>query len=124
MKMQYVTHVYADKNNVSDTLLEDRTEFCRRDGARFAPSSFLSGRLDSVSTREEFLALFASAEEKGVKTLVLSTAKAPKRSKAEMVALEGVKGVGRYKMVSGALLPQEEYPAEVEEALKTFLVAV
>ena len=90
MKMQYVTHVYADKNNVSDALLEDRTEFCRREGARFAPSSFLSGRLDSVSSREEFLALFASAEEKGVKTLVLSTAKAPKRSTAEMVALEGV----------------------------------
>lgn len=121
MRMQYLTHVYSDPDNVTKDILEKRTSLTLREGARFAPASFLSGQLDTVSNREEFLALFAAMEDKAIPVLVLSAKKGPKRSKAEMKALEGAKGVTEYKIVRGALLPQEEFPEEVSDELKAFL---
>ena len=53
--------------------------------------------------------------------LVVSAKGSPKRSKAEMEALKGAKGVSKFVEVPGALLPQEEYPAMVAEELYKFL---
>lgn len=54
--------------------------------------------------------------------LVMSPYGAPKRSKAEMEALRGAKGVSKFVEGPGALLPQEEYPKVVAEELYRFLV--
>lgn len=53
--------------------------------------------------------------------LVMSTEGSPRRSKAEMEALRGAKGVAKFVEVPGALLPQEEYPSIVAEELYRFL---
>jgi len=92
----------------------------KREGARHAPVAFLTGMLDLVQSREEFLALFAELESK-VPVLVMTTKNAPKRSKAEMDALHGTKGVSKFVEVPGALLPQEEYPGSVSDELLEFL---
>lgn len=124
MKTQYLTHVYSRKENVSDDLITKRTELTRRDGARFAPASFVSGRLDAVSSRDEFLKLFEGLEEKKVPVFVLGSENGPKRSKAEMQALEGAKGVSGFKWVPGALLPHEEFPQAVASELLSFVAAL
>ncbi|KAJ4812789.1 alpha/beta-Hydrolases superfamily protein [Rhynchospora pubera] len=123
IQSQYKSHVYADPNNVTSTIVQTRYELTKRKGARYVPAAFLTGLLDPVKTREEFLQLFADLEGK-VPVLVVSTAGAPKRSKAEMVALKGAKGVTKFVEVPGALLPQEEYPLAVSEELYRFLYEV
>lgn len=123
IRMQYLIHVYSDADNVTPAMIESRTALTQRDGARFAPAAFLTGLLDPVMTREEFLAMFAALEGK-VPVLVISTLKAPKRSRAEMEALEGAKGVTKFEKMKGALLPQEEYADDVARSLATFLSEV
>lgn len=123
IRMQYLTHVYSDADNVTPAVVESRTALTQRDGARFAPAAFLTGLLDPALTREEFLSMFAKLDGK-VPVLVLSTFKAPRRSRAEMEALEGAKGVTKFQKLPGALLPQEEFPEDVAASLTSFLQEV
>ncbi|KAM3269096.1 hypothetical protein P3S67_031060 [Capsicum chacoense] len=120
IQSQYKSHVYADPEKVTPDIVETRYALTKRQGARYVPAAFLTGLLDPVKTREEFVQLFAELEGK-IPCLVLATAGAPKRSKAEMEALREAKGVSKYVEVPGALLPQEEYPEIVAEQLYRFL---
>ncbi|PNX98368.1 hypothetical protein L195_g026616 [Trifolium pratense] len=120
IQSQYKSHVYANPDNVTPAIVESRYALTKRKGARYLPAAFLTGLLDPVTSREEFLQLFADLEGK-IPVFVVSAKGAPKRSKAEMEALKGAKGVTKFAEVSGALLPQEEYPALVAEELYQFL---
>ncbi|KAF8399475.1 hypothetical protein HHK36_015341 [Tetracentron sinense] len=121
IESQYKSHVYADPENVTPGIIDSRYALTKRKGARYVPAAFLTGLLDPVKSREEFLDLFACLEGK-TPVLVVSTAGSPKRSKAEMDALNGAKGVSKFVELPGALLPQEEYPAIVAEELYRFLI--
>lgn len=120
IESQYKSHVYADAKNVTPQIIESRYELTKRKGSRYVPAAFLTGLLDPVKSREEFVELFAELEGK-LPVLVMSSTGAPKRSKAEMEALREAKGVSRYVEVPGALLPQEEYPTIVAKELYRFL---
>ncbi|RZB56172.1 uncharacterized protein LOC114393817 [Glycine soja] len=120
IQSQYKSHVYANPDNVTPGIVESRYALTKRKGARYLPAAFLTGQLDPVTSREEFLELFTALEGK-TPVLVVSTKGSPKRSKAEMEALKGAKGVTKFVEVPGALLPQEEYPALVAEELYQFL---
>jgi hypothetical protein len=120
IRMQYLTHVYADADNVTPAVVENRTALTQRDGARYAPAAFLTGQLDPATSRAELLDVFAKLDGK-VPTLVISTIKSPKRSRAEMEALEGVQGVSKFVKLPGALLPHEEYPESVTKEIIAFL---
>ena len=120
IESQYKSHVYANSDNVTPGIVESRYALTKRKGARYLPAAFLTGLLDPVQSREEFLELFAWLEGK-IPVLVVSTEGSPKRSKAEMEALRGAKGVSKFVEVPGALLPQEEYPTKVAEELYQFL---
>lgn len=120
IQSQYTSHVYANPDNVTPDIVQSRYALTKRKGARYVPAAFLTGQLDPVKSREEFLNLFAELEGR-MPVLVVSTANAPKRSKAEMDALKGAKGVSKFVEVPGALLPQEEYPLAVAGELYQFL---
>lgn len=120
IQSQYKSHVYADPANVTPEIVQSRYALTKKPGARYVPAAFLTGLLDPVQSREEFLEIFA-AMEGNVPVLVVSTPGAPKRSKAEMEALRGAKGVTKFVEVPGALLPQEEYPKDVAEEIHKFL---
>ncbi|CAK9138098.1 unnamed protein product [Ilex paraguariensis] len=120
IQSQYKSHVYADPENVTPDIIDSRYALTKRKGARYVPAAFLTGLLDPVKSREEFLELFAGLEGR-IPALVMSTAGSPKRSKAEMEALKEAKGVSKFVEVPGALLPQEEYPNLVAEELCKFL---
>ena len=121
IQSQYTSHVYADAKNVTTEMVKSRYELTKRKGARFVPAAFLTGELDPVGSREEFLAVFA---EMRVPVLVVGAVGAPKRSKAEMDALKGATGVTKFVEVPGALLPMEEYPDAVAEEIFLFLEEV
>lgn len=121
IQSQYKSHVYANPDNVTPDIVESRYALTKRKGARYVPAAFLTGLLDPVSSRDEFIQLFADLEGR-VPVLVMSTSESPKRSKAEMEALRGAKGVSKFVEVPGALLPQEEYPKVVAEELYRFLL--
>lgn len=120
IESQYKSHVYSNPENVTPTVIESRYSLTKRNGARYVPAAFLTGLLDPVKTREEFVQLFADLDGK-LPIIVLSTKDSPKRSKAEMEALKGMKGVSQFVEVAGALLPHEEYPTVVAEELYRFL---
>ncbi|XP_024977005.1 uncharacterized protein LOC112514651 [Cynara cardunculus var. scolymus] len=120
IQSQYKSHVYADSTNVTPGMIESRYELTKQKGARYVPAAFLTGLLDPVKSREEFIELFQGLEGK-LAVLVVSTSGAPKRSKAEMEALREAKGVSKYVEVSGALLPHEEYPNLVANEIYSFL---
>lgn len=120
IQSQYKSHVYSNPDNVTPGIVESRYALTKRKGARYVPAAFLTGLLDPVNSREEFLQLFADLEGK-LPLLVVSTEGSPRRSKAEMEALKGAKGVTKFVEVPGALLPQEEYPAMVAQELYLFL---
>ncbi|KAF5734145.1 hypothetical protein HS088_TW16G00588 [Tripterygium wilfordii] len=120
IQSQYKSHVYANPENVTSSIVESRYALTKQKGARYVPASFLTGLLDPVQSREDFLELFADLEGK-LPVLVVSTEGSPKRSKAEMQALKGSKGVSKFVEVPGALLPQEEYPTVVADELYKFL---
>ncbi|KAF5807202.1 putative alpha/beta hydrolase-1 [Helianthus annuus] len=120
IQSQYKSHVYADSANVTPAIIENRYELTKQKGARYVPAAFLTGLLDPVKTREEFLQLFEGLDGK-LPVLVVSTSGAPKRSKAEMEALREAKGVSKFVEVPGALLPHEEYPSLVAKELHSFL---
>ncbi|XP_071703989.1 uncharacterized protein [Rutidosis leptorrhynchoides] len=120
IQSQYNSHVYADSKNVTQTIIDNRYELTKQKGARYAPAAFLTGKLDPVKTRKEFVELFEALEGK-VPVLVVSASGAPNRSKAEMEALREAKGVTKFVEVPGALLPHEEYPNMVAKELYSFL---
>lgn len=122
MRMQYLTHVYADPDNVTPSLIESRLALTKLEGARYGPASFVSGLLDSVASREEWLQIFSDiTEQKGLPVQVVVSSRSPRRSRAEMEALKGVKGLRDYSIVDGALLPHEEFPQQVADVLAPFL---
>ncbi|XP_021733842.1 uncharacterized protein LOC110700592 [Chenopodium quinoa] len=123
IQSQYKSHVYADPANVTPEIVQSRYALTKKEGARYVPAAFLTGLLDPVKSREEFLDIFASMEG-NIPVLVVSTSGAPKRSKAEMEALRGAKGVTKFVEVPGALLPQEEYPKAVAEEIQKFLLEI
>ncbi|XP_074316395.1 uncharacterized protein LOC141652705 [Silene latifolia] len=120
IESQYKSHVYADSANVTPEFVQSRYALTKREGARYVPAAFLTGLLDPVKSREEFLSAF-EALDGNIPVLVVSASGAPKRSKAEMEALRGAKGVSKFVEVPGALLPQEEYPKAVADQIHTFL---
>ncbi|XP_021287108.1 uncharacterized protein LOC110418650 [Herrania umbratica] len=120
IQSQYKSHVYANPKNVTPAIVQSRYKLTTKKGSRFVPAAFLTGLLDPVNSREEFLELFAELEGK-MPILVVSTEGSPKRSKAEMEALREAKGVSKFVVVPGALLPQEEYPRTVADELYQFL---
>uniref|UniRef100_A0A803M152 AB hydrolase-1 domain-containing protein n=1 Tax=Chenopodium quinoa TaxID=63459 RepID=A0A803M152_CHEQI len=123
IQSQYKSHVYADPANVTPEIVQSRYALTKKEGARYVPAAFLTGLLDPVKSREEFLDTFASMEG-NIPVLIVSTSGAPKRSKAEMEALRGAKGVTKFVEVPGALLPQEEYPKAVAEEIQKFLLEI
>lgn len=121
IESQYKSHVYSDPSNVTPEIIQSRYSLTKTKGARYVPAAFLTGLLDPVASRDEFLETFSAMEEAKIPVMVVSTLNAPKRSKAEMEALRGAKGVYKFVEVPGALLPQEEYPVAVSDEIFSFL---
>ncbi|GJD57234.1 alpha/beta fold hydrolase [Methylobacterium dankookense] len=107
-------HVYAEAARVTPDLVRMKHAITRHRNGRFGTAAFVTGGLDPVETRDDFLALFGD----GLPPIqVLRPERAPRRSGAEMDAL-AASGHVQVAPIPGALSPHEEYPASVAAAIR------
>ncbi|XHX77295.1 MAG: hypothetical protein RBJ76_23080 [Stenomitos frigidus ULC029] len=86
-------------------------------GVRFAPAAFVTGDLDPVTKREDFLKLFQTLT---VPLLVVIGEQSPPSSKAEMEAVASLAYV-QSQQLPGSLGLHEEYAAAVASLVLAFL---
>ncbi len=107
-------HVYAEAAHVTPEVIRAKHRITRQSGGRFGTAAFVTGGLDPVGSRAEFLALFGNDLPP---VRVLRPERAPRRSGGEMDALIATAGV-EARTVPGALSPHEEFPREVAAAIR------
>lgn len=119
VRMMVAGHVYDERQALSGGRLAQKRRVINASGARFGSAAFVTGGLDRVASRVEFLALTRQAN---VPILVAFGARTPPKSRAEMEALSQVTGVESHILPKGKLAVYEEYPGEVARVLKPFLL--
>ena len=78
----------------------------------------MTGELDPVETREQFLAL---ARQAAIQMLMIHGDQTPPRSRAEMEALATIDGVRSVCITRGKLSVYEEFAAQVALVIAPFL---
>ncbi len=111
-------HVYSDPAWLRGERLLDKRRVMDGMGARFASVAFVTGGLDRVASRAEFLGLAGGA---GLPIRLIYGGETPARSLAEMEALASVPGVEAARLARGKLAVHEEFPDDVAAALLPFL---
>jgi pimeloyl-ACP methyl ester carboxylesterase len=111
-------HVYSDPGFLTTARFAEKREVVAAPGARFASAAFVTGGLDRVATRDDFLALAARA---ALPLLLVYGAETPPRSRAEMEALAALPGIRTERLPRGKLSVHEEFPDDVYAAIKSFL---
>jgi pimeloyl-ACP methyl ester carboxylesterase len=111
-------HVYADPAWLSGERLREKLAVTRAGGARFASVRFVTGMLDPLATRDEFLDLARRIE---IPVLTIYGSQTPPRSRSEMEALAAVPGVRSVCLPEGKLALHEEFADAVAQAIMPFL---
>jgi pimeloyl-ACP methyl ester carboxylesterase len=112
-------HVYSDAGWLTGERLAQKRRVIGAAGARFASAAFVTGALDRVASRTEFLALAAHA---AVPITVVYGAETPARSRAEIEALAALPGIKASLLPRGKLSVHEEFPDEVARAVEPFFL--
>jgi pimeloyl-ACP methyl ester carboxylesterase len=113
-------HVYADPAWLSGERLREKLAVTRARGSRFASIRFVTGGLDPIDTREQFLAL---ARQASIPMLTVYGDQTPPRSRAEMEALATIAGMRSVCIPRGKLSLHEEFAAQVAQAVAPFLAS-
>jgi pimeloyl-ACP methyl ester carboxylesterase len=111
-------HVYTDPAWLSGERLREKLAVTRAPGARFASIRFVTGMLDPIDTREQFLAL---ARQAAIPMLTVFGNETPPRSRAEIDALATIQGMRSVCIPRGKLSLHEEFATEVAQAIAPFL---
>jgi pimeloyl-ACP methyl ester carboxylesterase len=111
-------HVYSEPGWLTGDHLAKKLAVTRAEGARHGSVRFVTGALDRVDNRAAFLDL---ARRANVPVLVIYGAHTPRKSRAEMEALQGVSNVRLKQLSAGKLAVHEEFPDVVAGAIEPFL---
>jgi pimeloyl-ACP methyl ester carboxylesterase len=111
-------HVYADPAWLDHDRLKQKLAVTRAGGARYASVRFVTGALDPLSSREEFL---DRARCVGVPVLTVYGQQTPRGSRAEIDALTAIPGVSSVMLPLGKLSFYEEFPDATAAAISPFL---
>jgi hypothetical protein len=111
-------HVYAEPSWLNEQREREKLAVIRSRGARFASIRFVTGELDPLETREQFVDL---AREATIPMLMVYGAQTPPRSRAEMQALATVSAVQSVCLPRGKLALHEEFAEEVSRIVAPFL---
>ena len=118
IRMMARGHVYVDPNWLKGERFDQKLSVVRATGARHGSIRFVTGMLDLMKSRSDFL---EAARRFTEPILVLYGAATPRRSKAEMHALATLPNVRAVELRSGKLGVHEEFPNEVAEVVRSFL---
>lgn len=110
-------HVYSDAAFITPDLMQTKRHTTQAPGARFASAAFVTGGLDPVQRRTDWLDL---VEGVTVPKLAIAGQQTPPKSGAEMEMLKAMVGV-HWATVPGSLAAHEEHPEAVLESLRPFL---
>ena len=113
----YKRHVYVDETKLTPEFIAQKHQITSKPGARYAPAAFVTGAIDPVTNREEFLQLLDSIS---IPVSIIMAENAPPKSKAEMEAMAELEQVQTVRL-EGTLGIYEEYPEAVTEAIQDFL---
>ena len=113
----YRNHVYGSADRVTARLITEKGQVARQRNARYASAAFITGALDVVLSRADFLELIDQAL---VPVLAVCGTQTPAGAWQEMAALCQRTDVS-VSRVPGALAPHEENPAPVSRAVTDFL---
>lgn len=119
LKWMYRRHVFVNADKLTPDYIAQRHQGTQQPGARYAPAAFVTGGLDPVQTRAEFLAL---VERLTVPCLVIVAQQAPPSSQAEMEAIAAVAN-RQVTRLPGTLGMAEEYGEDVAAVILPFLQA-
>jgi pimeloyl-ACP methyl ester carboxylesterase len=111
-------HVYQQREWLQGERLDAKLAVTRVHGARHASVRFVSGALDAVGSRAQWLALAGQVD---IPVLQVYGEYTPGRSRAEMESLAQLPSVRSVRLPHGRLAVHEEYPEEVAAAVLPFL---
>jgi pimeloyl-ACP methyl ester carboxylesterase len=117
LRLMYQRHVYVDATKLTSEFIAQKRQITAKKGGRYAPAAFVTGAIDPVTSRAEFLHLLSSLS---IPRLIILAENAPPKSKAEMSAMAELTGVETVKLL-GTLGIYEEYHEPVSAAVQRFL---
>lgn len=117
LRLMYRRHVYADRKNITRSLMRQKGRAAHRRNARFASATFVTGGLDTIRDREEWLSLFQPLP---VPVLMAIGEQMPPKSRAEVEILAHFSSAQVYRM-PGSLGLHEEYPRVLADGILPFL---
>lgn len=118
VRMMAAGHVYSDGQFLSGDRLRQKRVVIAAPGARFGSAAFVTGGLDRLSSRSEFLDM---ARRANVPLMVAYGAESPPKSRAEMEALAGLPGVQTFVAPRGKLAFYEEFAPDLVQPVTRFL---
>jgi pimeloyl-ACP methyl ester carboxylesterase len=113
LKFMYRRHVYDNPEHLTPEFITQKWRSTQMPGARFAPAAFVTGRLDPVQQRTEFLDAFQSLS---IPVMVVIGEQTPPKSRAEMDTLANLAGIQVHRL-SGSLGLHEEYATALAETI-------
>lgn len=112
-------HVYSDADWLKGDDLAAKRAVTAAPGARHGSVRFVTGALDRLRSREDFL---DRARQAALPHLLVYGEETPRKSKAEMAALSVLPGVETVLFRKGRLSLHEEFAWKVGFAILTFLL--
>ncbi|GAB4341284.1 MAG: hypothetical protein OHK0047_32910 [Leptolyngbyaceae cyanobacterium] len=117
LRWMYQRHVYADPKHITRSLMAEKWQASRGWGARFASVAFVTGALDPVRDRMQFIDYFQPLP---VPVLMVIGEQTPPKSREEMEIVVHFSGVQVLRM-PGSLGLHEEYADELMAGLLPML---
>jgi hypothetical protein len=117
LSLMYRRHVYTDEAKLTPDFIAQKWQITQQPGARYAPAAFVTGAIDSVQERADFLAYFQPLP---VPVMVIIGEQVPPKSREEMDLIAGLPGV-QSSVLPGSLGMHEEYADSVSEVMWDFL---
>jgi pimeloyl-ACP methyl ester carboxylesterase len=118
LKFMYRRHVYVNANRLTTEFIGQKHQTTQQPRARFAPAAFVTGTLDPMVSREEFL---QAGQSLTVSTVVVMAEQAPPQSKASMQSLMELPNIEQ-ACLSGSLGLHEEYADQVAAMALPYLM--
>ncbi|BAS58607.1 hypothetical protein NIES2135_18850 [Leptolyngbya boryana NIES-2135] len=117
LRMMYQRHVFADPQNITPELIEQKWKTTRAKRSRFASAAFVTGGLDRAKSREDWFSWFQPLP---VPVMMVIGENMPAKSRQEVEVLAHFSGVQVYRM-PGSLGLHEEYPEQLAVGILGFL---
>lgn len=117
LRFMYGRHVYVDDAKLTPEFIDHKRQITQHPEARYAPVAFVTGNIDPVRERDEFLAYFQPLP---APVMVMIGEQVPPASRAEMDAIANLPGV-QSRVFPGSLGMHEEYADTLAEVVEDFL---